>query len=372
MIPQPILNILSELTEHGFQAYLVGGCVRDTLCGRPISDWDITTSATPTQIMQVFPNTVPTGIAHGTVTVISSGEKAEVTTFRSDGEYTDNRHPKQVTFVGSLTDDLSRRDFTINAMAMNSDGTVIDRFGGKEDLSAGVIRCVGTPEKRFEEDALRMFRAFRFSAQLGFSIHPSVYAAVNTCYPLAGKLSVERIRDELQKILLSDNPDRIHELIHYKLLSRFGVEESHAQLSLNQIAHDRAARFSGLFVQYPKLGCDLLRLDKNTQHVAKTAADLWPLAFSRLQCKKIIASHGFEVASCYAKLKKKQDIYDEILSSGECTTLSQLAVSGKDLHTKGKQTGVILQRMLSHVLQNPEDNHKAYLLESFMPPKGDK
>ena len=162
--------ILKTLEDAGFAACFVGGCVRDTLLGRPVHDWDVTTSALPEEIMALFPRCIPTGIKHGTVTVLLNGESFEVTTFRRDGAYHDGRHPDGVVFVPNLTEDLARRDFTINAMAMHLDGSITDCFDGKADLKRGIIRCVGDPERRFREDALRMLRALRFSAQLGFQI----------------------------------------------------------------------------------------------------------------------------------------------------------------------------------------------------------
>ena len=167
-LPNQILNVLSSA---GYEAYYVGGCVRDTILGRPVHDWDVTTSALPEQVMACFDHCVPTGLKHGTVTVLLDGLSAEVTTFRTDGSYRDGRRPENVTFVRSLREDLARRDFTINAMAMDACGEITDLYGGREDLAQCVIRCVGDPEQRFREDALRMLRALRFSAQLLSLIH---------------------------------------------------------------------------------------------------------------------------------------------------------------------------------------------------------
>ena len=162
--------ILQTLERAGFEARYVGGCVRDTLLGRPVHDWDIASQALPEDVLRLFPRCVPTGLQHGTVTVLLDGTSAEVTTYRLDGAYHDSRHPDGVRFVRSLADDLARRDFTINAMAMDLSGTITDLFGGREDLARGVIRCVGDAETRFREDALRMLRARRFAAQLVFAL----------------------------------------------------------------------------------------------------------------------------------------------------------------------------------------------------------
>ena len=173
-----------KLCEHGYEAYLVGGCVRDMLLGREPGDWDITTSAKPEEVKAVFRRTVDTGIKHGTVTVMMGKEGYEVTTFRIDGDYTDGRHPDSVTFTPDLIEDLKRRDFTINAMAYNRDRGLVDAFGGRKDLEDGVIRCVGAAEERFTEDALRILRAIRFSAQLGFEIEEHTENAIKNCSPI--------------------------------------------------------------------------------------------------------------------------------------------------------------------------------------------
>ena len=211
-IPEKANEIIEELMKHGYEAYVVGGCVRDMVLGREPEDWDITTSATPYEVKKLFRRTVDTGIIHGTVTVLMEKEHFEVTTYRLDGEYEDNRHPKQVSFTSSLTEDLKRRDFTINAMAYNEKEGFIDLFGGMEDLKHGLIRCVGSAEERFDEDALRILRAVRFSAQLGFDIEDRTLQAIRDKAKNLNNISAERIRVELTKLLLSDHPDRLNML----------------------------------------------------------------------------------------------------------------------------------------------------------------
>ena len=206
-IPEQVNTILEKLHESGHEAYVVGGCVRDALLGREPNDWDITTSALPHMVKEIFPRTIDTGLRHGTVTVLIGREAYEVTTYRVDGVYEDGRHPKQVTFTPSLSEDLRRRDFTINAMAYDPDSGLVDLFGGQQDLSDGIIRAVGDPMQRFTEDALRILRAFRFAAQLGYGIDPDTLRAASELSQNLSKISSERIRDELEKILLSDNPD---------------------------------------------------------------------------------------------------------------------------------------------------------------------
>ncbi|MBO5033223.1 MAG: CCA tRNA nucleotidyltransferase [Lachnospiraceae bacterium] len=206
-LPQKVQYIITQLEQSGFEAYAVGGCVRDSLLGREPDDWDVTTSAKPLQVKAVFRHTIDTGIQHGTVTVMLDHEGFEVTTYRIDGEYEDSRHPKEVIFTANLVEDLKRRDFTINAMAYNDRSGIVDVFGGMDDLDKGIIRCVGEASERFSEDALRMLRAVRFSAQLGFSIAEDTKAAIRELAPSLQRISAERIQTELVKLLMSKHPD---------------------------------------------------------------------------------------------------------------------------------------------------------------------
>ena len=207
VIPEQVNSILESLQKSGYEAYVVGGCVRDALLGREPNDWDITTSALPTEVKSVFPRTIDTGLQHGTVTVLCGGTGYEVTTFRVDGVYEDGRHPKEVTFTPSLREDLKRRDFTINAMAYNNESGLVDLFGGQQDLENGIVRAVGDPVQRFTEDALRIMRAIRFSAQLGYEIEPETLRAASALAPNLRRISSERIREELEKTLVSDRPE---------------------------------------------------------------------------------------------------------------------------------------------------------------------
>ncbi len=208
-IPEKVNYIIRVLLENGYEAYAVGGCVRDSLISREVNDWDITTSASPQEVKALFRRTIDTGIQHGTVTVMLEKEGFEVTTYRIDGEYEDGRHPKEVTFTSNLEEDLKRRDFTINAMAYNEPFGLVDIFGGEQDLNDGIIRCVGVAGERFDEDALRILRAFRFSAQLGFVIEEKTLEAAKERAENLRKISAERIRTELTKLLLSKNPNRL-------------------------------------------------------------------------------------------------------------------------------------------------------------------
>ena len=208
-LPEKVKYIIETITEAGFEAYAVGGCVRDSVLGREPDDWDITTSASPYQIKELFPRTVDTGIQHGTVTVMLDRDGYEVTTYRIDGVYEDGRHPREVTFTPDLKEDLRRRDFTMNAMAYNDKTGLIDIFDGIKDMERRIIRCVGDPEERFKEDALRMMRAVRFSAQLGYEIEAETETAITHLGENLKRISAERIQVELLKLLCSPYPGRI-------------------------------------------------------------------------------------------------------------------------------------------------------------------
>jgi len=205
-MPQKVKYIIETLQQAGFEAYAVGGCVRDSLLDRKPSDWDITTSARPIDVKDLFKRTVDTGILHGTVTIMLEKEGFEVTTYRIDGEYEDSRHPKEVIFTANLIEDLKRRDFTINAMAYNDKEGLVDTFQGIEDLEKKLIRCVGDPKERFNEDALRIMRAIRFSAQLGYEIEQETRNAIEELVPTLKNISAERIQVELLKTIISPNP----------------------------------------------------------------------------------------------------------------------------------------------------------------------
>ncbi|MBE7022698.1 MAG: CCA tRNA nucleotidyltransferase [Ruminococcaceae bacterium] len=209
LLPQEVIDIINTLQQLGYNTYVVGGCVRDVLRGKAPEDWDIATAATPEAVMAAFPKSIPTGIRHGTVTVVMPGGQYEVTTFRVDGVYENHRSPESITFTAEITEDLSRRDFTMNAMAYHPETGLIDPFGGEEDIRRGLIRCVGDPLVRFNEDALRMMRAVRFCAQTGFALREDIPAAMQKLSGLMRSISGERIRDELLKILLSDRPEAV-------------------------------------------------------------------------------------------------------------------------------------------------------------------
>ena len=208
-IPKNAKMILDTMHEAGYEAYIVGGCVRDAILGKEPADWDITTNALPEQVKKLFRRTIDTGIEHGTVTVMAGKEGYEVTTYRIDGKYEDSRHPSEVTFTRDLVEDMKRRDFTINAMAYNEEEGLVDKFGGIDDLNNRIIRCVGEPTERFTEDALRIMRAVRFAAQLDYDIEEKTVAAIKELSPTLKKISAERIQTELVKLLTSDHPEKM-------------------------------------------------------------------------------------------------------------------------------------------------------------------
>ncbi len=224
-LPPHVAEILTTLEDAGHRACAVGGCVRDALLGLAPHDWDVTTDAVPSEIMALFPRTVPTGAKYGTVTVLTEAGGVEVTTFRADGAYLDSRRPESVGFSHSLEEDLLRRDFTVNALAMDRRGVLTDVTGGLEDLRRRALRGVGDPWKRFQEDALRMLRAVRFTAQLGFTMEPETLAALRELAPLAAKLSAERVREELQRTLATPKPEVVRELVDDGLLDAFPVRK---------------------------------------------------------------------------------------------------------------------------------------------------
>ena len=211
-IPDKVKTIISKLQDEGYEAYVVGGCVRDSVLGRIPNDWDITTNAKPLDVKKLFRRTIDVGIEHGTVKVMLGNDGYEITTYRIDGSYEDSRHPSSVEFTTQLSEDLLRRDFTINAMAYNDKDGLVDLFGGMEDIKRGLIRAVGVPKERFSEDALRILRAVRFSAQLGYTIEEKTREAIKELAPTLKNISAERIREEIEKLIMSNNPDRLRDL----------------------------------------------------------------------------------------------------------------------------------------------------------------
>lgn len=416
-LPDQVRQILNRLNRSGYEAYAVGGCVRDSLLGRRAGDWDITTSASPNQVKALFSRTVDTGIAHGTVTVMLDGNGFEVTTYRIDGEYRDGRHPESVSFTASLEEDLKRRDFTINAMAYHPDTGIVDLFGGQEDLKQRRIRCVGEPCERFQEDALRMMRALRFRAQLDFLIEERTAQAIKELAPRLGLVSRERIQAELMKLLLSDHPECLLDLGTLKLAPYvLPAFETLPDLQRKQAAEAAKATEKKKHLRLAVLFCtecatadwrnqppeeiqdreraDLLyralrslRFDNATMDQARLLVCYHRVT---LRCDRYLLRrllhclgpvHFFELLSIHrvwANVRQRRDyeqslgpvkeLAEEILAAGECLDLKHLAVNGRDLSGKGvhgRQIGELLSAMLELVLREPEHNEKEYLLKKF-------
>ena len=382
--PKYVKHIMITLQARGHAVCLVGGCVRDMILGVQPQDWDICTSALPEQVMEIFPNSRPTGLKHGTVTVRLNSRSVEVTTFRSEENYVDHRHPETVRFVGELTTDLSRRDFTINAMALSPDGLIMDPFGGLTDLEHRCIRCVGSPELRFEEDALRMFRALRFSARLDFTIEEATLAAIGKKAHLASALAAERIRDEVEKTLLTPRPETVGLMQHLGLLDVFLCARADALPELKlltKLPRQALDRWMALCVILRRRGLissvedflTALRLDSRTIRCCTDGAALLEGRKPRgaPEWKRLLRRWGVDTVSCAARCRDALDggsssrELKSVLKSGECFSMKHLAVSGDDLTAlglKGRELGEMLNFLLDYVIEYPDNNRRELLL----------
>ena len=360
--PKYVLNILCALDSAGHRAVLAGGCVRDNLLGRRPSDWDIASSASPEEVLALFPRCVPTGIKHGTVTVLSGGGSVEVTAFRAEGGYSDHRRPDSVSFGCPLEADLARRDLTVNAMAMDAAGEITDPFGGRDDLRRRLLRCVGEPERRFDEDALRMLRTVRFSAQLGFEIEPRTLEAIRALAHLASGLSAERVRDELLKTLRSPAPGLVWQLVDLGLLDACLApgDASAPREALDVLPiYARLAHFCrglelGGYIMSTDCFLAALRFDGET--LRRTASAVEVLKSGSRDWKRLLRGHG-EAAVLAAHPKNRA--LRAVLRSGECWELSSLAIGGRELAAlgySGPELGRELRRLLDHVIDCPADN----------------
>ncbi len=387
--PKYIRQILFGLQSRGHDAYLVGGCVRDIVMDIAPQDWDICTSALPEEVMALFPESRPTGLKHGTVTVIVGSKSAEVTTFRTEGDYRDHRRPDSVTFVSDLITDLSRRDFTMNAIALSADGMVSDPFGGIADIKNRTIRCVGEPMLRFSEDALRMFRALRFSARLGFTIEFETLGAIEANAHLASELAPERVRDELEKILLTQRPETLSAAVSFGLLKRYISGSGWKTPNFADIAKlpkkplIRWAAFSIMLQKYgfiPSVYDFLqqLRLDGRTLRCCEDAAEILrnELPSDKLGWKKLLHRYGVDTVSCAVSANEAlngvsmEKELRAVLKSGECFSLKHLAVTGDDLldlGLRGQELGEMLNFLLDYVMEYPDNNRREILLALAKP-----
>ena len=399
-LPYDVNRIIEVLEQAGYEAYAVGGCVRDSLLSEEPKDYDITTSASPSEVKALFKKTIDTGIEHGTVTVRMNGESYEVTTYRIDGEYEDFRHPKEVKFTGNLEEDLKRRDFTINAMAYNEKSGLVDLYGGEEDLKNHIICCVGDPVKRFTEDALRMLRAVRFAAKLSFTIEDSTFNAMKLLHENLVHVSAERIYVELSKTLLSDNPEMIYaaykagltgifmpELNEFferedakKLLLRLKNAEPNLQVRLALLLENVTAESDEEAGDIAYHILKRLKTDKYTFETVKKLVSLraYRLKNDRYEVRKFLALYGREIAEYYlACLKVKGDsekiLADELTSTvnsiydaNECVKVVDMALSGADLiemgFEKGIKIGQILDKLFKEVLREPSLNNRDDLI----------
>ncbi len=401
--PKEVMHIIDVLMQHGYEAYAVGGCIRDSVMGRQPKDWDITTSAYPDVVKGLFEKTLDTGLRHGTVTVMMDGGSYEVTTFRIDGRYEDGRHPEYVEFTGRLEDDLRRRDFTINSMAWNAECGIIDPFGGIRDIAAKVVRAVGTPSERFREDALRMLRAVRFAASLGFGIEESTFDAIKNNCALIRKISAERIREELTGILTSDDPGKFALLAETglleQILGKFGYSFTNAGnvSAIGAVEADVCLRWTMLLrcltiseaneaakdilfkLKFSNKNMDrILRLLKYVDmlilpepgDVAKAVSaageDIFPDLLKLKRAAALTLTHDEKIGSnCHDSIDEIEKIYRELLASGRCLKLKDLAVNGQDLMRLGFREGIdignALSYLLDRVIKEPELNRKDIL-----------
>ena len=393
-LPETVRDILNKLETAGFQAYAVGGCVRDSILGKEPDDWDLTTDARPEEVKALFPRTVDTGLQHGTVTVLLGGEGYEVTTYRIDGSYSDGRHPDSICFTPSLAEDLKRRDFTINAMAVSERGELVDLFGGQEDLARGCIRCVGDPYARFREDALRMLRAVRFAAQLNFEIEAETFKALTELSSNLARVSKERILAELTKLLLSNHPEKLELLYVAGLAPEMAAHFPgvHLDSRAARLPRCKALRFAaaGERITPEALGKLLteLKSDRATRdravllltavhkplpegetEVRRCLSDIGHDAFTELLLLKE-AGYGSEettggVEQRTERIAKLRALRQEIAERGDCLEIRGLALGGAELLAlgipKGPALGACLRALLNAVLEEPARNEKTYL-----------
>ena len=391
-LPTKVKQIISRLEKADFEAYAVGGCVRDSILKRSPEDWDITTSAKPEEVKKLFSTTIDTGLQHGTVTVVIEKEGFEVTTFRLDGDYTDGRHPDRVAFTSSLTEDLRRRDFTINAMAYSEKTGLIDEFDGERDLEDGVIRAVGEAKERFSEDALRMLRAIRFAGQLNFKIEEKTFDAIKELSPNISKVSVERIAKELEKLLLSGNPEYIALVYETGIFSVIASEvamlfengeisASIKVLSRASFPEKKELYQIRLAIFLEGLGADKaanllkrLKLDNDTINTVKKllGLSLREVENNEIDMRRTVKEAGHKMMPLLLEmrrakgLKDNKDLYQTVIDNGYCTSISELNINGKDLMDagipKGALIGSTLERLLELVIEKPELNTRESLL----------
>ena len=400
-LPPTVKYIIKKIYEHNYEAYIVGGCVRDALLDVTPHDYDITTSAPPHVVLDIFKDfkCIETGIEHGTVSVLIDSNLYEITTYRIEGEYKDHRRPDSVDFTNKLEEDLKRRDFTINAMAYNEKDNLIDLFGGKEDLKNKIIKTVGNPYDRFNEDGLRMIRAIRFSSKLNFLIEEETLQAIYNNAQIIKNISLERITDEFTKIILSDKPENIVYLFKTKLLKYLDIsnEENKEKIEdlykkiglLNEIDKDLTKRLATLdyLVEALDINCKSFcnsliyskKIIKNHNIILNCLKNTNIEELNKIEIKKIlnkIEKNLFEqyldISKVICRNEKKInniiDILKEIEENNECYTIKNLKINGNDiiyLGYKNKEIGDILNNLLEAVIVNPKLNNKELLIKKI-------
>lgn len=386
------VTALERLEDSGHKAYLVGGCLRDMMMGRQPHDFDIATSAEPETVMSIFSDfeVIPTGIKHGTVTVMIDGEPIEITTFRKDSDYSDGRRPDSITFTDKIEDDLSRRDFTINAMAFGLDGEIVDPFGGKSDIKSRVIRTVGSAEDRFSEDGLRILRAIRFASVLGFTIEKETAEAIHKLSRMLDKVSFERVFSEISKIILSEKPS-IQFREFKDVFSRVAPELSeikdfeHTLETVDRVEPEIALRFTALLHTLGeeqadsvlrKLKSDGATIQKVTKLVRFFDTDI---DSSKVAVKKLMSEMGESDFFSLIKLKiadepektaefeKVKQIAEKVIADKECFKLKDMDVKGDDLiksgMVMGPEIGKTLSMLLDKVISEEVANDKDSLMQ---------
>ena len=373
-IPQSVAAVMEKINAAGQEAYLVGGCVRDAYRRHLPHDYDITTSALPEEMLRIFAGEriIPTGLQHGTVTVLTADGPVEVTTFRQDGDYTDHRHPDGVTFTRSLREDLARRDFTMNAMALDRNGALIDPFGGREDLDRGLIRCVGEAERRFEEDALRILRGLRFAARLGFSLEEETARAMAAKKQLLKEIAAERIFAELCGLLAGEYAAEVLEeygTVLLPVLPELKLD-ARALSVLKKLPQEPALRLAALLSSED--GGVLNRLKVSNAFREEVLLLLRERdAFcppERIAVRRRMSALGAMSFITLCRYQQAEDcllIAERLLEEGACLSVQQLAVTGRDLMAlglKGPSIGEALARLLEQVIEEKLPNEREALL----------
>ncbi len=386
-LPGFVCKTMEKLEKSGFRAFVVGGPVRDLLLGTLPFDWDIATSALPEEVMEVFSEhrVIPTGLKHGTVTLVCDDGMIEITTFRTEGAYLDNRHPQNVTFSDKIEEDLKRRDFTINALAYNPECGVLDFFGGRADLEEKILRCVGNADKRFSEDALRIMRALRFSAVLGFEIEEDTSRAIFSCKKLLKNISSERIAIELSKLIMAESPRDV--LLKYRVVFEeiFEVDLEEDVWSESVEAVSRAEKNLSVrlaLILRARTADVLKRLKYDNKTIADAVAaakyldiNLSPEPYLIKKELSNIGERAFKLVlaakkACFsapdAKLLKIEDALMRILREGECFSLKQLDIKGGDIcrafDARGEAVGLMLDILLDAVIKERCQNKKEDLI----------